>query len=409
MFLFVVFIVIAAFYNYPHLPVILPGLTIVKLVGIVVLVAAFGKALASTRSLGIFRHWEARLYVALFVLMAASAFINGWGFAQNLYLWTYASHLGFYFIASVVVTSEKKMTTTCYWLVASVALIALSVIKDRIRWGVPRPGGIAGDPNYYALIAICIVPLCLLAVERSKGWGRLFLVASGILIVAAMLIGASRGGALALVVAGCYAVLHLRRKVLVGGMAALTVAGLLIFVPSTLMDRLLNPDYGSDVSAEARLDLWNAGLRMVEANPVLGVGPANFASATEVYSEGHSGQIAHNTYIEVAAEFGLPALALWSAILFVSWNRMRRLGRRFTASGNTTGAWIANSFKVGVVGYAAAAVFISAAYIRHAWFIIFLGVVLENVSALSNRPASEPARRPQPAGRWRARPVQIPG
>lgn len=408
MFLFIVFIVIAAFYNYPHLPVILPGLTIVKLVGAITLVAALAGAISTTRSLQMFRRGEGRLYVALFFLMTLSALINGWGAAQNLYLWTYASHLGFYFIASVVVTSEKKMATTCYWLVASVVLIALSVIKDRIRWDVPRPGGIAGDPNYYALIAICVVPLCLLAVERSKGWGRLFLLASGMLIIAAMLIGASRGGALALIVAGCYAILHLRRKVLLGGLAALTMAGLLVVVPNSLIDRIQNPDYGSDVSADARLDLWNAGLRMVAANPVFGVGPANFAPATEVYSEGHSGQIAHNTYIEVAAEFGLPAFALWSAILFVSWNRMRRLGKRLTAAGDATGAWMANSFKVGVVGYSAAAVFISAAYIRHAWFIIFLGVVLEKVATL-NQPASEPAKRPQTAGRWRTRPVPIPG
>lgn len=405
MLLFVLFILIAAFYNYPHLPVILPGLTIVKLVGAITLGAALVGAISTTRSLQMFRFGEAWLYVGLFCLMLLSSVVNGWGVAQSLFLWTYASHLGFYFIASVVVTNEKKLATTCYWLVASVGLIALSVIKDRVRWGMPRPGGIAGDPNYYALIAICVVPLCLLAVEEAKGWGRLFYLASGMLIISAMLIGASRGGTLALVITGCYAVLHLRRKIVYGGLAAAVLVGMLILVPNTLIQRFENPDYGSEVSSEARLDLWTAGLRMIEDNPVFGVGPANFSAATEVYSEGHSGQIAHNTYIEVGAELGIPALLLLGAILLVSWNRMRRLGKRLTVAGNKTGAWIANSFKVGIVGYSVAAVFISAAYIRHAWFIIFLGVVLEKV-ADRTPPAPEPAKQRQPVGRFRPRPVE---
>ena len=50
---------------------------------------------------------------------------------------------------------------------------------------------------------------------------------------------------------------------------------------------------------------------MIRAQPLTGIGTGNFKALS-----GKLGGVAHNTYIEIAAELGIPGLALFGAILF---------------------------------------------------------------------------------------------
>jgi O-antigen ligase len=97
-----------------------------------------------------------------------------------------------------------------------------------------------------------------------------------------------------------------------------------------------------------RLAHWQAGVRMIEAHPWTGVGFSNYQPVYEQYRLlnwpmplGH----AHNIYLNVAAETGLPGLlaylGLWAAIFALT---IRALGRlsgatRWLALG-LLGAWV---------------------------------------------------------------------
>jgi O-antigen ligase len=52
---------------------------------------------------------------------------------------------------------------------------------------------------------------------------------------------------------------------------------------------------------------------MVKAHPVFGVGPLNFLSQFQKYFPGYHARVAHNAFVALAAESGIP-----SAFLFVS-------------------------------------------------------------------------------------------
>jgi hypothetical protein len=62
-----------------------------------------------------------------------------------------------------------------------------------------------------------------------------------------------------------------------------------------------------DDSANGRLEAWYAGIQMMMSNPIFGVGKSNFV---EVH-----GLVAHNSYIHVLGELGIPGYSLWGGAL----------------------------------------------------------------------------------------------
>ena len=86
-------------------------------------------------------------------------------------------------------------------------------------------------------------------------------------------------------------------------------------------DRILELDGGT-----GRTDIWTVGWRMVEAQPLWGVGAGNFPVASIHYLLEPGAllrtdfivddpKVAHNTYLNVLAELGVVGLALFLAIL----------------------------------------------------------------------------------------------
>lgn len=83
---------------------------------------------------------------------------------------------------------------------------------------------------------------------------------------------------------------------------------------------------GQDVSTMERFYRWIAGFRMISERPITGYGPGNFFNfykshtvrSFETYvSDNPEKSTAHNYFITVAAEQGLPGLAIFLAMLIV--------------------------------------------------------------------------------------------
>src|SRR5262249_15148809 len=99
-------------------------------------------------------------------------------------------------------------------------------------------------------------------------------------------------------------------------------AGLLLMIlmaavatPAPVRHRVQSIVDLQDVTVRDRLAMWQSGLRMIRDHPGLGVGPGQVRSWYPLYrrpeavrpSTGHL----HNSPIQIAAERGLPALAIW--------------------------------------------------------------------------------------------------
>jgi O-antigen ligase len=101
---------------------------------------------------------------------------------------------------------------------------------------------------------------------------------------------------------------------------------------------------GIDAALSGRLYIWDVGLRMLADRPLTGVGAGSFERAYQDYShrpndpfrrDGGHAQVyhAHQLYVAVAAETGLPGLlgliAIW--VLLVRWYRRAPPQRRDAA------------------------------------------------------------------------------
>jgi O-antigen ligase len=62
-----------------------------------------------------------------------------------------------------------------------------------------------------------------------------------------------------------------------------------------------------DSSANGRLEAWYAGMQMLMSNPIFGIGKGQFYD--------YHGLVAHNSYIHVAGELGVPGYSLWGGAL----------------------------------------------------------------------------------------------
>lgn len=164
--------------------------------------------------------------------------------------------------------------------------------------------GFLNDPNDFAQLIVCLIPLMFIFWRPKK---KVQNAAFVLLPLCALLYGVflthSRGAIVALT-----AVLLVAARRRIGTLPALLLAGGL-FVAA----QALHVSGGREISAGAgtdRTNLWGAGLQMLKAHPLFGVGFHGFAD------QSGAGLTAHNSIVVCAAELGLFGLFFWSLFLF---------------------------------------------------------------------------------------------
>lgn len=194
-----------------------------------------------------------------------------------------------------------------------------------------RLGGTVGSPNvaaaYLSISMAAAASVFFAKVRRSYKCLAAAVLALG---VVALILTFSRGGWIALTIAVSLitvAVWHHRGlswKQPVVVLALLAVACLPFY--NLISGRLLGDDQGS---AQSRIPLMNLAFRIIQDNPVLGVGANNFTVAMGPYltSEFREGFLfaVHNKYLLVLAETGIGGLLAFLAFLLAALRRGWRI------------------------------------------------------------------------------------
>jgi hypothetical protein len=184
------------------------------------------------------------------------------------------------------------------WLCERVGLLGLSSVgHGRIRYV-----GTLQDPNELALVVGVALPFAIAWAQRRRTLlRRTALAVVFVLVTACTIMSKSRGGVLVYVaVLGTYFVQRFgRRGAFVGALVALPLV-------------ILGGRSGSEASASSieRLECWYAAVHMVRDHPLLGVGLGKFVE--------HHILTAHNSYLLAPAELGLPGMALWTLLIYIS-------------------------------------------------------------------------------------------
>jgi len=371
------------------------GITVEKILGLLCLIYAIFYLFQRRSSPRILGTGQARAFF-LFVVWVTISFFTLSRSATDPFgntLTIYISHLFFLITTLIVVDSLYRLRWTILAAIGSIGWASLYILREwqtgSAAYGADyRPGYVTGDPNYFtASVLVCLPIAYYLLLGKQARWERLFCFGCVFVTLPAIMVAASRGGFIGLMAAAVFVVLQSKRKsrnlILVGfGMVVV-----LVLSPSSPIQRLLHPTTSDVESTNTRLELWHAGWKMVKAHPITGVGLGNFKAEAPYYAAPgvDLNNIAHNTYVEMAAELGVPGLMMFLAIIFFTFLSLRRSRRRALRNNSDLIYRVASGLQAGLAGFCISILFLSAAFLKLFWFAVFVSACLPVLLGLAQR------------------------
>jgi len=307
----------------------------------------------------------------------------------------------------LLVCTEQRMRTTIRVFVFVYLFSTLWIFKQHFIQHQDRVFGLELDPNYEALGLVMVIPLAVwLGRHEPLVWPRRLALFSVPVLVYATLLTESRGGALALALLGFAGFVRLKRKgvILIACAAALPTAAMVM--PEGFISRIQStqisgiPGNGDEESSRIHFELARSGLLMMAASPAMGVGLGRFPKEVEKYNPrlvNLTGRpfIAHNTYLQIGAECGMPVLAIWLALMAGGIANLWRVER--LVRGERMGD-LAVAMRFALLAYSVTALFLTAEWVVPYWLMIFLSQNLREIAA-AERPNATVIREAQAIGR----------
>jgi len=361
--------------------------TTTKVAGALALAAAIAAVVVRRKPLFVSRLLPLWLMGAYFLLSCLMALFTGFFFAQDGLMFQ-VSALVLVSVSAVFVDTKDRLLRSLVIIAASMLVASVFVYTGRFRYGALRPGGLFGDANYYSMAACATLPLALALARISKGLPRWLGLVTVVSLIASILLSASRSGFLSLAVVAAYYAFHQKRRLLTfSGLAAAAVLAVML-LPSTSLDRFFNPDSGTDLSTQARVEIWSAAQKMIRDHPFTGIGQGHFRSQLNDYNPNLlKEQIAHNAYLGIAAEFGLPMLLLFLSIFAASWFSAQSIRHFYEREQDAFFREIALAVEIGITSICISGAFISTETGRQTWLLVALTAVmirLQTMDALSH-------------------------
>ena len=217
---------------------------------------------------------------------------------------------------------------------------AVSAVFGIVQYGIlhydnlgQRPQGTLGHWMTYSgllMIVIAVAAARVLFARSDRTWAALVLPALGVAVAITFTRGAAVGACAA--VALLFALKDFRLFAILPILAAIFI----MVAPGQISKRYASMFNMNDPTVHDRVTMMRVGGRMIRAHPLTGVGP-NMVQRLYVDFKGpdslvgpdgvtHINPHLHNDFLQIAAERGLPALAIW--LWFVAW-LVRDLWTRF--------------------------------------------------------------------------------
>ena len=307
-----------------------------------------------------------------------------------------------YFLIVNIVDTRRKLKIFVALLVLLTAFLAVhGVLQSARGYGIGgqlpmvengvvrvKAYGIFDDPNDLALTLVVSMPFLLMWIMNAPFVVRV--MSGGLLILCsyALYLTNSRGGMMALIVMAFVYFYKRFGKVLSVVLGSLLVLGILAFGPSRIKT------VEDDPSGSGRRAVWSQGLQMLKHFPVtttFGVGWGRFGEFSG------EGKTAHNSFLLAASEMGLVGLFFYLGAFYLPLRDLHRLTlaepsdeldeeefRTFRSDRALARAMIAS-----LVGFAAAAFFLSRTYNQIPYVLIAIAAVLARLAKM--QPVGEPA------------------
>ena len=265
------------------------------------------------------------------------------------------------------------------------------------------------DPNAFALLISMALPLGLWLAIKTRHWPlKLCWAGACLLLLAGMTKTESRSGLVVLLVSLGVVLYHYRTNLahirpqhlgfVVLGLALALPAGVLL-MPKGYVARIQSlvllksgVNAHQDESLGRRSSYLVVGKDMIAQHPLLGAGPGTFplhyadtgfskafaptnSKASDLYRR------AHNTYLELFSELGLPAGALFVGMVLLGLRNFWYARRRWLARGDHDQADLMTHLSMSMLALGLFLMFLSAPSHKYLWLMLALSSVVARHAA----------------------------
>jgi O-antigen ligase len=226
-------------------------------------------------------------------------------------------------------------------------------------------------------MGIALVTCCglggFMVLSRGPLWQKGLITLSVGLMIHTILFSNSRGAMLGLIVLAGTSFIVMPKRPVYFFLLLLAIGATLSVTGDSVWARF-NSSFGTerDSSAESRVVMWNLCLREAASRPVFGLGPHHFP----VYARSFGltrGKEAHTTWLQLAAEIGIPGvgflLAFYCTALVQLWRFTRESARGVEAWSRD----IARMVVAAVAGFLFTAQFVTLPGLEAPFYVTLLG------------------------------------
>jgi len=252
--------------------------------------------------------------------------------------WRWYVPMFLYIIVVNNITDKESIKKALIIIMFTAVVVALITIREHMNignvstWSKARIGGIAGNPNTLGTFFVNYGPLLLgmfvYNAHKVRSWVFMFYF---LLCARGAHVTYSRGTWLAFGTSALFVTVMTRsKKLIIPGLILI----IFVFINPSILPESIQGRFKStfkqeqtyfeqsveekvEKSASDRIIIWKGAVNMIKQNPVLGFGFGVFPYFIMDYSEIEEQRDAHNTYLRIAAEMGLPALIVFISMLVV--------------------------------------------------------------------------------------------
>lgn len=205
-----------------------------------------------------------------------------------------------------------------YQYVVGVEMDPAWVDTERNQGVTIRIYSVFGNPNILAEYLLMIIPLSVGLFWYSKKLSKkIIFLGTTCVMMLALLLTLSRGAWVGIAVAALFFIVLVDKRILLS-IIPISV-GAVYLLPQTILNRILSIANLQDSSNAYRIEMWGITSDIIRDNWMAGVGFGHlpFKQTFETYIRTMPTYHAHNTYLEIAAELGIPGLIVFLGFIFI--------------------------------------------------------------------------------------------
>ncbi len=320
--------------------------------------------------------------------------------------WEYAKIIIMLILASFVINEKWHLRYLAWMIFLSLAYLAYEVnalymVNHRLDILHNGYGGL--DNNGAALMLAMVIPFCFYFFLAERRWFRWGFFLCIIPVAHAVMLTYSRGAMLSAILVGVGMLFATSRRRIFQNLVIAVFLGAVVLSlagPEVRKRFLTINKHETDASAQSRFGSWKAGWKIARDYPLFGVGIRNANLLTRQYGADIEGRTIHNVYIQIAADVGFPAAAIYTGLvgltlwrLYASAKKTRKL---LDSDENRWFHYICHAAFWSLATFAFGAVFLSFETFELCYLLMLFGAVAPTLADEAIKFAPAEAKNVQP-------------